>query len=387
MPPRPRTPLVALDANALDRDGSPRDALVDALLAAAAAGRLRLFVPEGVLAEMRGPARPRPCGPRRWPCRRWPCRLPRRRSRGCLAGARATARQHIDRIRVRAIMRGDGRPGKHDADASHLSEAAEAGCDAFLTRDGKVLRRRDVLRQALPPGLRIATLEDFMSGLARAAAGRAAGTTTARRRRPGRPRGRWPVGDGPSRAGAGALCCFRFVPLPPLPNPRRHDDPAPIGRRRPGPRGRRRSFPARARAPQDHPRRHGRLLRLGRAARRPRPARAARGGGRLAPARRGGGGELRGAALRRALGHVVHGGGAALPGPRLRAPALRRLQGGVAPDPGGLRRAHRADRAAVAGRGLPRRDRGGVPAGSATRSPRRSGPASCATPGSPPRPG
>lgn len=145
-------PLVAVDANALDRDGSPRDAAVDALLAAVAAGRVRLFVPAGVLAEMRdagAPAAVRAAALDMPPPRFTP----------------PTARQHIDRIRVRAIMRGDGRPGKHDADASHLSEAAEAGCDAFLTRDGKILRRRDVLRQALPPRLRIATLDEFLSGM------------------------------------------------------------------------------------------------------------------------------------------------------------------------------------------------------------------------------
>ena len=147
-------PLVAVDANALDRDGSSRDAAVGAFRAAVAAGRVRLFVPAGVLAEMLAPGAPAvvraaaldlPPPPRAAP---------------------PTARQHIDRIRVRAIMRGDGRPGKHDADASHLSEAAEAGCDVFLTRDGKILRKRDVLRQALPPRLRIATLDEVLSGLA-----------------------------------------------------------------------------------------------------------------------------------------------------------------------------------------------------------------------------
>ncbi|RYC30465.1 hypothetical protein D3273_18895 [Lichenibacterium minor] len=152
--PQRGVPLVAVDANALDRTGSPRDALVDAFRAEVAAGRVRLFVPSGVLAEMRDPGAPAavrdaaldlPPPPRAAPL---------------------TARQHIDRIRVRAIMRGDGRPGKHDADAAHLSEAAEAGCDAFLTRDGKILRKRDVLLQALPSGPRIATLDDFLSGLA-----------------------------------------------------------------------------------------------------------------------------------------------------------------------------------------------------------------------------
>ena len=78
---------------------------------------------------------------------------------------RLSARQQIDRIRVRAILRGDGRAGKHDADASHLSEAAEAGCRAFLTRDSKILRKRDTLRMALPDGLLIRTPAEFLSEL------------------------------------------------------------------------------------------------------------------------------------------------------------------------------------------------------------------------------
>lgn len=143
-------PLVAVDANALDRDGSPRDAMVEALLAAASDGRLRMFIPDGVAAEMRharAPAAMRALAEAASPPRSVPL----------------TPRQHIDRIRVRAVMRGDGRPGKHDADASHLSSAAEAGCAIFLTRDGKILRKRDILRGALPPGFRIATPEEFMA--------------------------------------------------------------------------------------------------------------------------------------------------------------------------------------------------------------------------------
>ena len=62
-------------------------------------------------------------------------------------------------------MRGDGRAGKHDADASHLSEAAEAGCARFLTRDSKILRKRDTLRTALPDEMRIRTLAEFFSEL------------------------------------------------------------------------------------------------------------------------------------------------------------------------------------------------------------------------------
>lgn len=143
---------MAVDANALDRDGSPRDALVEGFLAAAAAGRLRLVVPPGVRDEMgRAGA---PAAVRAFAAALAPPPPPRPLS----------AAEHIARIRLRAMLRGDGRPGKHDADAAHLSDAAEAGCAAFVTRDGKVLRRRDVLAGALPPGFRIVSLEEFMAG-------------------------------------------------------------------------------------------------------------------------------------------------------------------------------------------------------------------------------
>ena len=119
---------------------------------AVTAGRLRLVVPAGVVEEMRRAGAPDSV--RAFAAAVAPAARP----------AALTARQHIDRIRVRAILRGDGRPGKHDADASHLSEAAEAGCTVFVTRDGKILRKRDILRGALPPGFRITTLEDLMAG-------------------------------------------------------------------------------------------------------------------------------------------------------------------------------------------------------------------------------
>ena len=88
-----------------------------------------------------------------------------------------------------------------------------------------------------------------------------------------------------------------------------------------------------ATAAQDHPRRHGRVLRLGRAARRSGAARQAGRGRRRRAARRGHGGELRGARLRRALGDAGLPGAPALPRADLRAHPLRCLQGGEPPDP------------------------------------------------------
>ncbi len=155
------TPCVAVDANALERIGAGRDAAARAFRAAAEAGRLRVVVPSGVAAELRDPRVPEAT------------RAAAEAAAGSAgfaplaAGRPPTARQHIDRIRVRAVMRGDGRPGKHDADAAHLSDAAEAGCSHFVTQDRKILRRRDILRGALPSGPRIASLDEFMAELDR----------------------------------------------------------------------------------------------------------------------------------------------------------------------------------------------------------------------------
>ena len=109
---------------------------------------------------------------------------------------------------------------------------------------------------------------------------------------------------------------------------------------------------------EDRPRRHGRLLRFGRAAR-PAGAQGEAGRGRLDGAAVGGlRGVVRGAALRDPLGD---GGGhraAPVSAGDLRAARLHALQGGVAAGAGDLPPPHRARRAAVARRGLPRRHRG-----------------------------
>ena len=149
-PSRGDPPLVALDANVFDRLGRDSTDLARALRGLLDDGRLRLVVPAGVAAELAHPNAPpevRSALSRATP-------LPR---------IRRTPAQEIDRIRVRAILRGDGRPGKHDADAAHLSDAAEAGCSVFVTGDGKILRKRDILAQALSSGPEILTLAELLS--------------------------------------------------------------------------------------------------------------------------------------------------------------------------------------------------------------------------------
>jgi hypothetical protein len=140
---------VAVDANALDRDGTERDALVDRFWKGAEAGAFTLLVPGGVRAELLHPETP---GALRDLALSRPAPL----------RAAPTHEQKLDRIRVRAILRGDAPSGKHEADALHLSEAAEAGCAFFITHDRRILRRRADLRGVLPD-LSIVTLEKFLA--------------------------------------------------------------------------------------------------------------------------------------------------------------------------------------------------------------------------------
>ncbi len=152
----PRKALIGLDANALDRRGRQDEALADRFRALAAAGRLKVLVPGGVEAELRhprGPLSSKADVPQ-------PVPAPAFVRRPGL-----TAAQHISRLRIRAMVQGNARPGKHEADAAHLSEAHEAGCAYFITYDGRLLRKRQDLEAALP-GLAIVTLEGFFEILA-----------------------------------------------------------------------------------------------------------------------------------------------------------------------------------------------------------------------------
>jgi predicted nucleic acid-binding protein len=82
------------------------------------------------------------------------------------------ASQRDDRRRVAAVLQGNAQPGKHAADASHLSEAAETGCAYFITHDKRILAKRGELHRDLPPSLSIVTLTEFFEVFDRFAAER-----------------------------------------------------------------------------------------------------------------------------------------------------------------------------------------------------------------------
>lgn len=140
---------VGLDANALDSAGGGRQAEVERFLALVAEGRIEPFVPHTVGDEVERegtPAAVRQVFSR-------PAPAPRRAP---------SAAQHIARLRVRAILRGDAQNDRHAADAAHLSAAAEAGCAFFVTHDKRILRRRPDLAATLP-GLGIGPLARLLS--------------------------------------------------------------------------------------------------------------------------------------------------------------------------------------------------------------------------------
>jgi hypothetical protein len=144
----PRICNIGHDANALDRNGSPRDALVDRFRSLVSAGRLIVVVAGGVRDEVQHPRTPADVKdavlPRIFNLR--PGLIPS---------------QQEERRRVAAVLQGNARPDKHAADASHLSEAAETGCAYFITHDKRILDKRDELRPVLPPSLEIVTLMEF----------------------------------------------------------------------------------------------------------------------------------------------------------------------------------------------------------------------------------
>jgi hypothetical protein len=150
--PHPRKGNIGLDANALDRDGSTRDELVERFEQMSAARELSIVVAGGVRSEVQHPNTP--AGVKA-------AVLPRIFN---LRPRLITGQQHA-RSRVEAILRGKAKPGAHAADASHLSEAAETGCTYFITHDKRILGKRDDLVPVLPPTLQIVTLEEFFEVL------------------------------------------------------------------------------------------------------------------------------------------------------------------------------------------------------------------------------
>jgi hypothetical protein len=145
----PRICPVAIDANALNRDGGEHDDLVDRLLGLSSAGTIRLLLPKRVREEILNA---------RTPTHIQKAALPQIFT---ISVGLNSDEQRRHRIIVQEL-RGNAKPGKHEADADHLFEAAKYG-GYFITHDDRILTRAGRLGDVLPPSLTVVTLKDFLA--------------------------------------------------------------------------------------------------------------------------------------------------------------------------------------------------------------------------------
>jgi hypothetical protein len=146
----PRNCNITLDANAVDRDGGLHDGFVDRLLGLRQLGKINFEIPGSVRGEVQHPNTPAEVKS---------AVLPEIFS----IGVSRTAGEHAALRQVQGLLQGNAAPGKHDADAFHLCEAAQkCGGGYFITHDRRVLERREKLRPLLGSAFRIVTLCEFL---------------------------------------------------------------------------------------------------------------------------------------------------------------------------------------------------------------------------------
>lgn len=145
----PRICNIHLDANALDRDGSNRDALVNRLFALEAAEEVTLVVPDSVRREAAHPSTP--------------VDVKTNFSTAIFTlGVDRTPEEMALLERIRTILRGNSKPGKHDADSEHIFEASKYGGGYFITHDQRIYKKSAELRNALGSALAIVQLQEFL---------------------------------------------------------------------------------------------------------------------------------------------------------------------------------------------------------------------------------
>jgi hypothetical protein len=144
----PRKVNVAVDANAVDKHGTARDALVDRFNHLKNAGKIRVVVPAGVRREVEHPHTPQNVKKAILP------------EIFTIPTGLNSAEQRLRR-RIELALQGNARPGKHAADACHLAEAAKYG-GYFITEERRILEKSNGLDDLLPPSLRVVTLEHFL---------------------------------------------------------------------------------------------------------------------------------------------------------------------------------------------------------------------------------
>jgi hypothetical protein len=144
----PRKCSVAIDGNSLDRPDATRAMAVTRLLALFDAGKINLIVPKGVRKEIEHP---------RTPVEKKETGL----SKIFTLPVELNSEEQELHRRITEELRGNAQPGRHDADADHLFEAAKYS-GYFITHDQRILDKSSKLRGLLPPSLNVMTLVEFL---------------------------------------------------------------------------------------------------------------------------------------------------------------------------------------------------------------------------------
>lgn len=131
----PRYSNNLIDAHVLDRTGGPEDAVVDEILALADDGKFCVMLPYSVQSEIQHPNTPKDV---------------KQRAAELLFTGRVqlTADEGEQHRKVREILQGDAKPGKHDSDAFHVVEASKYG-GYFITNDQRILRKASAIRHVV----------------------------------------------------------------------------------------------------------------------------------------------------------------------------------------------------------------------------------------------
>lgn len=145
----PRICSVALDANALDKDGGARDALVDRLLSLMKAGEIKFVQPNTARKQTLHPNTPSAV-------------------RGVMTAqiftlpTELTPDEQTRRREVLIVMRGNSTTNRHDADADIIFDAAKYG-GYLITEDRRILDNRAKLEKIIRLPLCIVSLADFLA--------------------------------------------------------------------------------------------------------------------------------------------------------------------------------------------------------------------------------
>jgi hypothetical protein len=137
-----------IDANVLDYSGGLEDKAVDMILQFADEGAFTLLLPYSVKAEIEHP--------------NTPDEVKRKASQLIYSvPVQLTPTERATHQKIRALIQGNAKPGKHDSDAFHIVESAKNGGGYFITNDVRLLKKTAEILKAL--GIKVLKPSEFVA--------------------------------------------------------------------------------------------------------------------------------------------------------------------------------------------------------------------------------